>query len=57
MMRPRRILFAAFLSLVLLGSVYAFQNPKDSYPKPFRTYPGVEYTNFPLPPDWQEKTE
>lgn len=25
--------------------------------KPFREYPGVEYENFPLPPDWQEKTE
>jgi len=25
--------------------------------KPFREYPGVEYENFPLPPDSQEKTE
>ena len=24
---------------------------------PFREYPGVEYENFPLPPDYQEKTE
>jgi hypothetical protein len=25
--------------------------------KPFREYPGAEYENFPLPPDYQEKTE
>ena len=25
--------------------------------RPFREYPGVEYNTFPLPPDWQEKTE
>jgi hypothetical protein len=25
--------------------------------RPFREYPGVEYNNFPLPGDWQEKTE
>jgi len=37
-------------ALLVLTAVYAFQ-------KPFRVYPGVEYTNFPLPPDYQEKTE
>src|SRR5437762_12322192 len=36
--------------LLLLGGVYAFQ-------RPFREYPGLEYENFPLPPDYQEKTE
>src|SRR4051812_9094627 len=36
--------------LLLLGGVYAFQ-------RPFREYPGVEYEQFPLPPDYQEKTE
>jgi hypothetical protein len=35
---------------VFLGALYAFQ-------RPFREYPGVEYNNFPLPPDWNEKTE
>jgi len=25
--------------------------------RPFRQYPGREYEDFPLPPDWQEKTE
>jgi hypothetical protein len=38
---------------VLLGTgalLYGLQQP-------FREYPGVEYENFPLPPDWQEKAE
>jgi hypothetical protein len=25
--------------------------------RPFREFPGREYENFPVPPDWQEKTE
>src|SRR4029079_11229114 len=25
--------------------------------RPFKEYPGNEYTNFPLPPDWEQKTE
>src|SRR5215472_17539613 len=25
--------------------------------KPFREYPGIEYENFPLPPDYNNKTE
>ncbi len=25
--------------------------------RPFREYPGIEYSNFPIPKDWQEKTE
>src|SRR5256886_4206328 len=36
--------------LLLLSGVYALQQP-------FREYPGVGYDNFPLPPDYQEKTE
>jgi hypothetical protein len=36
--------------LLLIGGVYAFQ-------RPFRTLPGAEYDRFPLPPDYQEKTE
>jgi hypothetical protein len=43
----RRILW---LIAVFAGILYAFQ-------RPFREYPGWEYTNFPLPPDWQERTE
>ena len=37
-------------TLLLFGAVSAFQ-------RPFRVYPGFEYTNFPLPPDYQEKAE
>src|SRR5271168_839164 len=32
------------------GSLLAFQ-------RPFREYPAIEYNDFPLPPDAQEKTE
>src|SRR5437016_5498857 len=37
-------------SLAVLSAVYALQ-------RPFRELPGVEYTKFPLPRDYQEKTE
>ena len=36
--------------LAVLGVAYAFQ-------RPFRQFPGVEYEDFPVPPDWNEKTE
>jgi hypothetical protein len=36
--------------VAFLGALYAIQLP-------FREYPGVEYNNFPLPPDYQEATE
>src|SRR6204780_2197620 len=36
--------------LIVCGALFAFQ-------KPFRQYPGVEYDDFPLPKDWNEKTE
>jgi hypothetical protein len=41
---------ATVSALVLLGSLHAFQ-------RPFRQYPGTEYFQFELPPDWNEKTE
>ena len=37
-------------SLAVLSGLYAWQ-------KPFREYPGVEYEKYPIPPDYQEKTE
>jgi Domain of unknown function (DUF4159) len=37
-------------ALVCFSTLYAFQ-------KPFRQYPGVEYSSFETPPDYQEKTE
>ena len=48
-MRPRFALAGLVLVLAIIGIVYA--------QKPFREYPGAEYENFPLPPDYQEKTE
>ena len=47
MYRPTRL---AAGMLVCLGVLCAFQ-------RPFRQFPGVEYDNFPLPSDWNEKTE
>jgi hypothetical protein len=49
-MYPPRVAVAAFGGLLVLSGVYAFQ-------RPFREYPGVEYEEFPLPQDYQEKTE
>jgi len=40
----------AAVALTVLGALYAYQ-------RPFRQYPGIEYENFPLPPDYQQKTE
>jgi hypothetical protein len=49
-MSSRKVVWRLGGSLTLVGALYAFQLP-------FRQYPGVEYENFELPPDWQEKTE
>ena len=37
-------------SFCLLGALYAAQ-------KPWREYPGLEYSHYPIPPDYQEQTE
>jgi Domain of unknown function (DUF4159) len=50
LMSSRKVLFLLFSGLLVLSGTYAFQ-------RPFREYPGFEYENFPLPPDYQEKTE
>jgi len=47
--RLRILLSASLLALLLFGSLYG--------QKAFRQYQGQEYEDFPLPPDWQEKTE
>jgi hypothetical protein len=49
-MNFRRLLWQSGCVLALVGTVYAFQ-------RPFHQYPGVEYTDFEVPPDYQEKTE
>jgi len=46
--RPIHLALAS--GLLALSALYAFQ-------KPFREYPGLEYDRFPLPPDYQEKSE
>jgi len=45
-----RPIVSAVAGLAALTALQAFQ-------KPFREYPGIEYSNFPIPPDYQEKTE
>ena len=46
--------WAVCLPIALLTIAYAFQQHQ---PQPWREYPGVEYNDFPIPPDYQEKTE
>jgi hypothetical protein len=41
---------ALIAALAAVSALYAFQ-------KPFREYPGQEYSNFPLPEDYKERTE
>lgn len=48
-MRPRIVVSIVVLILSILGTIYA--------QKPFREYQATEYENFPLPADYQEKTE
>ena len=45
-----RTAFLLSATLISLGALYAFQ-------RPFRQFPGVEYDNFAMPPDWNEQTE
>jgi hypothetical protein len=40
--------------LVAAGALFAFQQPHEHT---WREYPGTEYNDFPVPPDYQEKTE
>lgn len=47
MIRPIHLSIAAFAAAAAL---FAFQ-------KPFREYPGLEYSHFPIPPDYQDKSE
>src|SRR5438105_13942443 len=49
-MGARKILLLLLGGLLALSGIYAYQ-------REFREYPGVEYEQFPLPPDWRDKTE
>jgi hypothetical protein len=46
----RKTLLLLGAGLLVLSGTYAFQHP-------FIEYPGREYEGFPIPPDYQEKTE
>jgi hypothetical protein len=48
-MRMRKAVSCAVAALAALGALYA--------QKPFREYPAFEYNDFPVPPDWAERTE
>jgi hypothetical protein len=50
-------LIPACCALAFIGSAPAWQATSESKLKPFREYPGREYVDFPLPPDYREKTE
>jgi hypothetical protein len=45
----RTPLLVIFLALAAWGSLLA--------QRPFKEYPAIEYENFPMPPDWDQKTE
>src|SRR5215475_7321050 len=49
-MVSRKVMWRAATGALLFLTVLAAQ-------RPFREYPGNEYEDFPLPPDWQQKTE
>ncbi len=51
-MRP---VFLGVTLVVILTSVGAWSLLRAQ--RPFREYPGIEYENFPLPDDWNQKTE
>jgi hypothetical protein len=46
----RNAIWLSACALACFSTVYAFQ-------KPFRQYPGVEYSSFETPPDYAERTE
>src|SRR5713226_4410426 len=49
-MRCTKAVWRLGCGVAFFGAVYAFQQP-------FRQYPGVEYREFELTPDWREKSE
>src|ERR1700690_2079470 len=49
-MRSKKFFGVSASAAVFFGSLFAFQLP-------FREYPGIEYNDFPLPADWQQKAE
>ena len=54
-MRYRSAVLLITAALGILGILYAQQ--RDVQRKPFQQYDAAEYEDFPLPPDWNTKTE
>lgn len=54
-MRYRSAVLLITAALGILGILYAQQH--DVQRKPFQQYDAAEYEDFPLPPDWNTKTE
>src|SRR5579885_2510692 len=52
-MRWRKLLTCGGGLFACLGVLSGFQN----FQKPWREYPAFEYNDFPVPPDYQERTE
>src|SRR5437868_3456772 len=46
-----------FLPGVLTGALLLCVGASLAFQQPFRQYPGVEYEDFPLPPDYREASE
>ena len=51
--QPRRAGILVLGSVTVLSALYAAQVTRQLW----KEYPGVEYATFPIPPDYQEKTE
>ena len=49
-------LVSFLIAALIPASLLAIQQFRDA-PKPFREYPGWEYENFPLPPDFGDRSE
>jgi len=61
-MRLRVISLTALVALlgawgVLHAQRLSQRSPSQEPPRPFKDYPAAEYTDFPLPSDWQKTTE
>jgi hypothetical protein len=52
-MRLRTVGLLTFAGIGLAGLLFGFQNA----PRAWHEYPAFEYNDFPIPPDYQEKTE
>jgi Domain of unknown function (DUF4159) len=56
-MRGRKVAGLIAGGIALLGAAYAFQQGPREHVHTWQEYPAFEYNDFPIPPDYQEKTE